>query len=123
MLTNARAFLVRDLVFWYALFMAFVCLAVPPVRYAFYTVPFLVLLVVIADGAGRIADEMKPFLAFCAAGLLLSWAATFEGLKDIFFVAAGISIAVLAKTPRVRVWHVFWLNVVSMAICFAFFKD
>jgi hypothetical protein len=113
---SLRTCRVRDAVFWYALLLAFLCLTLPPVRYLYYTVPFLVILTVLGDRHSRLGDEAKPFLVFCLAGIVWSPLATFEGLKDIFFVFAGVSIALLADIPNLRPWTAFWLTCFAMVL-------
>lgn len=120
-MTSLRTCKVRDAVFWYALVLAFLCLALPPLRYLLYTVPFLVILTVLGDQESRLGDEAKPFLVYCLAGIVFYPLATGEGIKDIFFVFSGVSIALLIDIPKLKTWNMFWLNVFSMVLFFSLF--
>jgi hypothetical protein len=119
---SLKTYKVRNAVFWYALVLAFLCIALPPVRYLFYTVPFLVILTVLGDQESRLGDEAKPFLVFCLAGIMFSPLATGEGIKDIFFVFSGVSIALLFDIPKLKSWNIFWLNVLAMVLFFGLFR-
>jgi hypothetical protein len=115
--------LVRDFVFWSGLAFMFLSVATPYARHLIYLVPFMVLLTVLGDRGLRIGDEAKPFLIFVLAGLVFSPLGTNEGLRDIFFTFAGVSVAFLVGVPRVKLWHLFIGLAVSMAIYFALFGD
>ena len=109
------------MLFWYTLVLAFLYVAFPPARYLLYTVSFLVILVALGDGEVRIGDEAKPFLAFCLAGVAFMPLARLEGVKDLFFVFCGISVALLIDIPNLKTWSVFWLNTLAMCLFFIFY--
>ncbi|MFX7902623.1 hypothetical protein ABTK34_19340, partial [Acinetobacter baumannii] len=82
----------------------------PPLRYLAYGVPLLVLLTCMADRKVNLGDETKPFLVILMAGLVLGPLANNEGWKDLFFVFAGVSVAMLSKVPHISLWRLFlWL--------------
>jgi len=121
-MVSLREYKVRHIVFWCSLGLAFLYIALPPVRYLLYAIPFLVTLTVLGDRKVRLGDEAKPFLALCLVGIACAPLATPEGIKDLFFVFSGISIALFVDIPIVRGWHVFWLNLLSMALYFTLFR-
>ena len=102
--------------YWLALCLALTSMAVPPLRYALYPISVLVLLTVIADGDFRIGDEAAPFLLFIAAGLVALPLATTEGLKDIFFTFAGVSVAFLVAAPAVSIRQLFAATLVAAVV-------
>lgn len=114
-----KQYLFRDIVFSLGFVLAMLCMTLPFLRYLFFFIPFLVVLAILADGKGKVGDEVKPFLAFLVAGVVLSPLANTEGLKDLFFTFAGISVALLAGVPRVRLWTLFQLLFVGAVIYFA----
>lgn len=97
----------RAIVYWLAIGLALITIAIPPLRYAVYPISVLVLLTVIADGDFRIGDEATPFLVFVAAGLVAIPLATTEGLKDTFFTFAGVSVAFVVAAPAVTIRQLF----------------
>lgn len=118
-MVSLGAYKVRYVVFWCSLVLAFLYMALPPVRYLLYTVPFLVTLTVLGDRKARIGDEARPFFALCLAGVAFAPLATSEGIKDLFFIFSGISIALFTDIPKLKAWYVFWLSLFSMALYFA----
>ncbi|MFL9710292.1 hypothetical protein [Methylobacillus sp. Pita1] len=110
--------LLRNIIFVIGLMLALLCLTLPFLRYLFFTVPFLVLIAVLADGKIRIGEEVRPFLAFILAGLILSPLGNTEGIKDLFFTFSGISISLLYVIPRVKLWTIFNIFFVGSFIFF-----
>lgn len=110
---------VRAIVYWLALCLALIAIAIPALRYAIYPVSVLVLLTVLADGDFRIGDEAAPFLVFVAAGLVAIPLATTEGAKDTFFTFAGISVALLVSTPAVTIRQLFAATLVAALVYYA----
>lgn len=101
------------------LVLALLCVTLPFLRYLFFFIPFLVVLAMLADGQAKLGDEVKPFLAFIVAGVVLIPLANTEGVKDLFFTFAGISIALLARVPRLKLWTLFQLLFGGAVIYFA----
>lgn len=118
-----REYLVRNIVFWAG--MAFTCLSIafPYARHFIYLLPVLVLLTVLGDRAIRFGDEAKPFLAVVLAGLIFSPIATAEGMKDIYFIFTGVSIALLIDMPRIRLWSLFIILLACWLTYFSLFGD
>ncbi|MEQ1897772.1 MAG: hypothetical protein ABL971_10350 [Vicinamibacterales bacterium] len=112
--------LFRDVVFWLSLGLTMIAVAVPPLRYSIYVVPFLVVLALLGDGDFRIGDELKPFLIFICAGLVMAPMATAEGMKDVFFTTAGVSIALLITTPAMKTRRLFVCTLATGLIYFTF---
>lgn len=102
-----NAVLFRNVVFVFGLVLGLLCVTLPFLRYLFFTVPFLVILALLADGKVRFGEEIWPFLAFIIAGLILSPLGNNEGIKDLFFIFAGVSISLLYKIPKVNLWTIF----------------
>lgn len=112
-------YLFRDIVFFIGLVLALLCVTLPFLRYLFFFIPFLVVLAMLADGKARLGDEVKPFFAFIVAGVVLIPLANAEGVKDLFLTFAGISIALLARVPRLKLWTLFQLLFAGAVIYFA----
>ncbi|MEQ1883274.1 MAG: hypothetical protein ABL878_20155, partial [Burkholderiales bacterium] len=69
-----------------------------------------------------LADQMgwrAPFLVFVAAGLVAAPLATTEGLKDVFFTFAGVSVALLVTAPVVRLRWLFVWTLIAALVYFA----
>ena len=115
--------LIRNVVFWTAVVLSMICVAFPPFRYLFFSVPFLVLFATLGDGSVRLGDEAKPFLAFVAAGVLMAPIATGEGLKDLLLTFAGVSVSLLCEAPTLRAKKLFLFSLMSAAIYFPIFGD
>jgi hypothetical protein len=107
---------IRSFIFWSSLALTLAGLAISPLRYLAYGVPLLVLLTCVADHKICVGDETKPFLVILVAGVVLGPLANSEGWKDIFFIFAGVSVALLSKVPHVRLWTIF----VALLACFVF---
>ncbi len=110
---------VRVIVYWLSIGLALLTVAVPPLRYSIYPISVLVVLTLIADGDFRIGDEAAPFLVFIAAGLVAAPLATTEGLKDVFFTFAGVSVALLVTAPVVRLRWLFVWTMIAALVYFA----
>lgn len=101
-----------SVIFWASFFLGMLCLAFPPFRYLAYAVPVFMLLACLADRRIIVGDEVKPFLVIIGAGLLLGPLASNEGWKDLFFIFAGVSVAMMPRIPRLSLWTIFaWLLV------------
>ncbi len=112
--------LLRNIIFGIGFVLTLLCLTLPFLRYLFFTVPFLVLIAVLADGKIRSGEEARPFLAFVLAGLILSPLGNIEGVKDLFLTFAGISISLLYAIPRLKLWTIFNVFFVGALIYFGF---
>jgi hypothetical protein len=99
---------VSYVLFGFSFFLAWLCLAFPPFRYLSYAVPVFVLLVSAADRSISFGPELKPFGMVLVAALVLSPLSHEDGWKDIFFIFAGISVAMMGNMPTVRLWTLFW---------------
>lgn len=113
----------RSMVFWASFFLGMLCLAFPPFRYLAYAVPVLTLLACLADAQVTVEDEVKPFLVIIAAGLLLGPLAIGEGWKDLFFIFAGMSVALLPSIPRLSLGLIFFWLVVGFAYLYGVWGD
>lgn len=110
-------------IFGFSFFLALTCLAFPPFRYLAYSVPVLVLLACMADGRASIGDEVKPFLVIIAAGVMLGPLTKGEGWKDLFFIFAGVSVALLGRVPRISLWSMFGWLMVSFVYLYGVWGD
>lgn len=98
----------RTAIFWLSFFLAVLCLTISIFRYLAYAVPIFVLLTCLADGEISIGEEVRPFLIAVVCGLMLGPITNTDGWKDLFFLLAGVSIALLATIPQMKLWTIFW---------------
>ena len=98
-------------------------LSFPFARYAIYTIPFLVVLTAIGDHAIQIGDEAKPFIFLIIITTMLIPFSTDEGLKDIFFIFAGISISFLKDIPQIKLRSMALLLFLGTIIYFSIYGN
>ena len=98
------------MVFWFALVAALISATLPPFRYFFLLTPFLVVIALLADGAGKLPEEMWVYVAFLLGGLIFLPLAGKEGMRDLFLAFAGISVGFLASVPKIRLWTIALLT-------------
>jgi hypothetical protein len=87
--------------YWLMLFLTVLGLCLPPFRHFSYLVPFVALLIGLADGRFRITDTNKPYLFLVSAALFLSPFANVSGFKDIFFICSGVSISFVLRKVQI----------------------
>ena len=113
----------RSMIFWASFFLGMLCLAFPPFRYLAYAVPVLMVLACLADAKVTVGDEVKPFLVIIGAGLLLGPLATNEGWKDLFFIFAGMSVALMPRIPRLSLGLIFFWLLVGFVYLYGVWGD
>jgi hypothetical protein len=91
----------NDVIFWLALFLAWLVFAIPLFRYLAYMIPVLVLVGCLSNRAVSMTAINKATLWYSAFVLALFPLANNDGLKDLLFTFAGLSIGMLATMPRV----------------------
>ncbi|NBD19461.1 hypothetical protein GTZ97_02075 [Aquabacterium fontiphilum] len=111
------------MVFWFALVAALISATLPPFRYFFLLTPFLVVIALLADGAGKLPEEMWVYVAFLLGGLIFLPLAGKEGMRDLFLAFAGISVGFLASVPKIRLWTIALLTFGSTMAFFAMFGN
>lgn len=114
---------IRSFIFWISFGLALASLAIPPLRYLAYGVPMLVLLTCVADRKIGLGEEVWPYLIVLVAGLTLGPLANTDGWKDLFFIFAGVSVALLSRMPRVNLWTVFFCLLACFVFQFAAFGN
>lgn len=124
-----RRFLARDevtlsrVLFWFSFGLAWLCLAFPPFRYLSYLVPFFVLLIGLAERGVEFGEELRPFAFLLVVGLLYGPLNNTEGWKDLFFITAGVSIALLKDLPKVSLWQIFFVWVAGFVFLYGLWGD
>lgn len=93
-----------------------VSLAFTPFRYLNYLIPMLALLVLLANRKIHAPDLARPYLVIVLASLVLSPFANGEGVKDIYLILTGLSMALVGFR---KVWSWWWIFS-ACAIGFAF---
>jgi hypothetical protein len=86
--------------YWMMLALTCIALYVSPLHHLEYVVPFIALIVGLADGRFTLGGVNAPFVFLLVTGLALSPQADSDGFKDLYFIWSGVSAAlVLQKTP------------------------
>ena len=104
--------------FWVSFFLAWLCLALPGLRYLSFTIPFLMLVCGLGDRGVHINSMGKAFLWYLAFGLALWPLDNAEGKKDLVLATSGVSIALLARMPEIKLWTIFNWFLVGFLIYF-----
>ncbi|MBT9608972.1 MAG: hypothetical protein IV110_02890 [Aquabacterium sp.] len=96
-----------EVALWVSFFLAWLCLALPGLRYLSFTIPFLTLVCCLGDRMVHMNSMSKAFLWYAAFGLALWPLDNAEGKKDLVLATSGVSIALLGRMPQVKLWTIF----------------
>lgn len=105
--------------YWLALCLTLLALYFPTFRYLAYLIPFMALIVGLAENNIYKPQICNPFIALLIFGLVLSPLANQTGAKDLFFMLSGISAALVIKGRKVEESLLLGLFVLGMLL-FAF---
>lgn len=111
------------LVFWFAFGSALISAVLPPFRYFYLLTPFMVIMALLADGRGRMPEEIRMYVVILLGGLLISPLSSKEGFRDLFLVFAGISVGFLGSVPKVSLRAIVLSCLIGTLAFFAFFGD
>lgn len=81
-----------------SLFLMVASIAFSPFRYLTYTLPAFALIVILANRQIYIPELAKPYLILLISGLILSPNANSEGIKDLYLILAGLSVALVGHS-------------------------
>lgn len=85
-----------DEMFGYVVFVAMIAsVAIPPLRYLNYLLPMIGLLLILANRGMQVPDLARPYLVIFLASLVLMPFANSEGVKDIYLILTGLSVALV----------------------------
>ncbi len=109
-----------DEVFGYVVFVGMIAsVALPPLRYLNYLLPLIGLLVVLANRGMHVPDLARPYLVVVLASLVLMPFANGEGVKDIYLILTGLSVA-LVGFRQLWPWRTILIAVLlGLAVNFA----
>lgn len=79
----------------------------PPFRYLNYIFPMLALVVILANGSMHVPDLARPYLVVFLASLILMPFANGEGVKDIYLILTGLSMALVGFRTLWSWWTIF----------------
>ena len=120
-LAGRQSVQVSHLVFWFAFGSALISATLPPLRYFYLLTPFLVIIALLADGKGRMPEEIRMYVVFLLGGLLFSPLSGKEGMRDLFLAFAGISVGLLSSVPRVKLRTIVLASFIGTMAFFAMF--
>jgi hypothetical protein len=96
-----------DQVFGYAVFFLMIAsVVITPFRYLNYLMPMAGLLVILANRDMRVPDLARPYLVVVVASMVLAPFANSEGVKDIYLILTGLSMALVGHR---RLWS--WMAI------------
>lgn len=109
---SKESFMLRDVVFWASFFLAWLCLALPFLRYFCFFIPFFVLVCVLGERRAAFGGEIRAFAWYAVFGIAMYPLATSDGLKDFFLALSGVSIALMPDMPKPKLSTILiWLLV------------
>ena len=101
-----------DEIFGYLVFVAMLLsLALPPFRYLNYLLPMVMVFLLLANRDVFVPDLARPYVVLILASLLSSPFANGEGVKDIYLILTGLSVALVGYR---QLWH--WRTIMLAAI-------
>lgn len=92
---------IESLCLYAAVMLTVAGMVLAPFRYLAYGTPYLCLVAVLARRRVLLPREAWPFLALAVVGLLMAPMATGRGLKDLYFMVAGVSVGFAFADRRV----------------------
>jgi hypothetical protein len=110
--------MLADSAFWLSMFLAWICLAMPGLRYLSFMIPFMTLICILSDRQASLTSMAMAFGWYLVFGLAMYPLANREGLKDLFLATSGISITLLGRMPKVQLWTYFCWFLVGFLIYF-----
>lgn len=112
---------IADLALFAAAAFALLAVALPFTRYLALTLPFVVAIVVIADGDVRFGPEVRPFLWIILVGVILAPLGNKEGYRDLFLIFSGVCVALVAASfpLRLSAWVMGYVG--AFVVYFALF--
>lgn len=78
-----------------ALLLAVASVAIPPFRYLGYLLPAFALITLLGNRSISSPAPARPYILLILTGVIFSFNGNSEGLKDIFLMMTGVSIAVV----------------------------
>jgi uncharacterized membrane protein len=121
-IVQPRQRLLLEHVIWTFFFaMTLLALILPPLRYVAYLAPLFAVILALANRRFMNDHIVAPFLFLVLMGIVFSPMATTEGLKDLWFIVAGVSLSAAIITLRIDekwLYGIFILG--SIVFAFAF---